>query len=367
MRPPKIINPRKQSIFITRHNSTSSSSGFGISPDSPRPRVESHRAEPPRPKRKKPRPHGLEYAMAAGLLPGTGARLAGTGARSPGWARPPGISLSYESEICRDNKGGTSPVASACVAAAMTANIPMAIAFTMRQISDETVERKRARSSSRRTISRADRSKTRNNKKSSPSLSPQTTVIETSADSTVLGSQSDSVSYELPRPSWSSNQSDRSSRKTQCNDCNHYVIPDARINQKGVKRIQNHLDINSVGASPASPGSSDLDNSVSSPLSSSHTSVVSSLSDTSVSSQDPEERHPQEGYSISPVGETITLEPYSSLEDNLKGEKTCHGTYNVNFVKIHLHYSTYCGAREYYNCGWSSQASERKHRTWLKL
>ena len=296
---------------------------------------------------------GLQYAASVGLLPGAGMRNAN-------WARPR-LSISYESEITKDNDmGGTSPVASACVAAAMTANIPMAVAFTIRQISDEKRQSIKRKKSFSRT-SGLDWSLSQESEKSSKSVSPKLFEHDTSADSIVPGSQSDSLSFELPKPTWLRDKKIRANRNANSNN-NHYGIPKTTIGdgieatngQKTSKRSS--LVPNPSTYNPSE--TSDLDNSVpSSPMSSSHTSIASSLSDTSVSNKTTSSDRDSQDFelfeaAVSHLNESSSMEKQDKSGEKSKGPGSCPldrlknetaesgtGTYNANFAKMYLHYS----------------------------
>ena len=296
------------------------------------------------------KPYGLRYAASAGLLPGVGVRNAN-------WAIP-GLSISYESEISKDkDMGGTSPVTSACVAAAMTANIPMAVAFTLRQISDEkrqSIKRKKTLS-----FSGLEWSPSQESEKSSKSVSPKPFVHDTSADSVVPGSQSDSLSFELPKPTWPRDKKIRTKRNpTSAN--NHYMIP-STTSKDGIeaKNDQSTSANSSFVPNPSTlhpSETSDLDNSApSSPLSSSHTSIASSLSDTSVSIKTTASDRDSQDFALSkaaasPLNDSssmekqhesglVSKEPSSLRFSRLKNETDEPGTYNTNFAKMYLHYS----------------------------
>ena len=347
---PRIVHPRKQSIFITRQSSTSSSSGFGTSTDS-HSKLESGKMEPSNFKSHHLTPHGLRYAASAGLLPGVGMRNAN-------WVRP-GLSISYESEISKDNDmGGTSPVTSACVAAAMTANIPMAVAFTLRQISNEKRESiKRKKKLSFSTTSGLEWSPSQESEKSSKSVSPKPFVHDTSADSVVPGSQSDSLSFELPKPTWPRDKKIRAKRNTNSNN-NHHMIPttEDRIEAMNDQKTSKSCSLLPNSSSLNTSEISDLDNSAPSSPMSSQTSIASILSDTSVSiktassDRDSKDFALSEGLSPLSSNDSSSLEkpdesgkeskePSSSPFDRLKSETAEPGTYNANFAKMYLHYS----------------------------
>ena len=297
-------------------------------------------------------PHGLRYAASAGLLPGVGMRNAN-------WARP-GLSISYESEISKDNDmGGTSPVTSACVAAAMTANIPMAVAFTVRQISDEKRESiKRKKRLSFCTTSGLEWSLSHESEKSSKSVSPKLFVHDTSGDSVLPGSQSDSLSFELPRPTWPRDKKFRAKRNTNSNN-SHHVIPATEdgIEAKNDQNTSKSCSLDPNSSTLNTSEISDLDNSApSSPMSSSQTSIASSISDTSVSiktaasDRDSQDFVFSEGLSPLYLNDSSSMkkqdesskeskEPSSCPFDRLKSETAEPGTYNANFAKMYLHYS----------------------------
>ena len=132
----------------------------------------------------------LEYMAASGLLPGL------TKSKRP----RPGVSISYENETSTKDMRGTSPVASACVAAAMTANIPMAIATTLRQISEEN---KIDNTKTKLLISKNHASPSEESKASFNSPSPKIFINDASANSPAPDvpmdhrPQSDTLAYTL--------------------------------------------------------------------------------------------------------------------------------------------------------------------------
>ena len=331
---PRKVHPRKRSIFITRQSSTSSSSGFGAAGN------HSNFSSPSVKSPKNKELHSLKCMAKSGLLPGIpkSKRLR------------PGLSISLESEIRPKDLGGTSPVTSACVAAAMTANIPMAIAFTMRQISDETKKKETLNVSK---ASGINRSLSRESKKSF--LSPKIIFNDTRAGSITsdltIGQSfsSDSCAYSLPKPTWSDDQEIIAADNRNVDGIHACAI----IHNSSVKRNVGQTNLNtrvtnthscqksqrtsqiSVNVSDIS----DVDHSApSSPASSSHTSSISSLSDTSEGICI---EYRQDQFLSQPLNHSAVDRSSSSSLGNKS--KPCSnvvcGTYNTNFDKISLHYT----------------------------
>ena len=314
---PKNVHPRRQSIFITSQtSSTSSSSSFGASGDS-RTKLRSSPVHSPQ-SRANPK-NTLAFMAASGLLPGI------PRAKAP----RPGLSISYESEICRKDIGGTSPVTSASVAAAMTANIPMAIAFTMRQISEE-----------KKTQKMINRSISQESKKSQQStkISAESNVSDVTMSQSL---SSDSFAYSLPKPTWSDTQ------RSENDVAIVRSLSNASSTGKNVRRQKRntcqwnpHLGRQVPVTNRTNLTTSDISDvdlsGPSSPASSSHTSIVSSLSDASSIGIISNSR--QADLELGRVPSVDNSAEHSVENDELISNMVC-GKYDTNFDKVSLHYT----------------------------